>query len=267
MDILKRSMAPITDAAWSIIEGQAKSILSGNLSGRKLVDFQGPKGLDFAAVNLGTLRIGNADAAKGVTWGVREVQPLVEVRISFALDIWDLDNVSRGSLTPDVSAVDAAARKMAAFEETAVYKGFEAGGIKGILPASPNKAVPLPKEAAQLPEAVESAILAVERHGIGGPYALVLGTKTYQMLMVGDEKGYPLRKRIDDMVRGGIHWSPVVEGGVLISRRGGDYMFTSGLDLSIGYHSHTTKKVELFLTESFTFQVIEPAAAVGLQAK
>jgi uncharacterized linocin/CFP29 family protein len=42
---------------------------------------------------------------------------------------------------------------------------------------------------------------------------------------------------------------------------------TVGQDLSIGYCSAGRDDVELYITESFTFQVIEPAAAVELVVK
>ena len=101
--------------------------------------------------------------------------------------------------------------------------------------------------------------------GIGGPYTLVLGTEGHQMLSGGDKQGYPLRKRILDIVHGGIRWSPVIKGGALVSTRGGDYELTVGQDFSIGYLGHEARKVTLYLTESFTFRVIEPAAAVALK--
>jgi uncharacterized linocin/CFP29 family protein len=42
---------------------------------------------------------------------------------------------------------------------------------------------------------------------------------------------------------------------------------TVGQDLSIGYLSHGKESVDLYLTESFTFRVLEPAAAVELRVK
>lgn len=47
--------------------------------------------------------------------------------------------------------------------------------------------------------------------------------------------------------------------------RGGDCVLTVGQDLSIGYVDHGRDTVELYLTESFTFRVLEPAATVFLQ--
>jgi uncharacterized linocin/CFP29 family protein len=46
--------------------------------------------------------------------------------------------------------------------------------------------------------------------------------------------------------------------------RGGDFLFQSGEDLSIGYESHDADAVRLYLEESFSFRVATPEAAVGL---
>jgi uncharacterized linocin/CFP29 family protein len=41
---------------------------------------------------------------------------------------------------------------------------------------------------------------------------------------------------------------------------------TVGQDFAIGYHGHTAAEVNLYITESFTFRVIEPEAVVGFTA-
>ena len=61
-------------------------------------------------------------------------------------------------------------------------------------------------------------------------------------------------------------WAPGVEGAVVLSLRGGDFLFESGQDLSIGYDSHDAEVVELYLEESFSFRVATPEAAVALVA-
>jgi uncharacterized linocin/CFP29 family protein len=50
----------------------------------------------------------------------------------------------------------------------------------------------------------------------------------------------------------------------VVSQRGGDFLFDSGEDLSIGYDSHDAEAVELYLVESFSFRVATPEAAVAL---
>jgi uncharacterized linocin/CFP29 family protein len=51
----------------------------------------------------------------------------------------------------------------------------------------------------------------------------------------------------------------------VLSQRGGDYSFELGNDLSIGYTSHDSTSVRLYLEESFTFNVLEERAAVALK--
>ena len=50
----------------------------------------------------------------------------------------------------------------------------------------------------------------------------------------------------------------------MVSLRGGDFLFDSGQDLSIGYLSHDADSVELYLEESFSFRAVTPEAAGGL---
>ena len=52
---------------------------------------------------------------------------------------------------------------------------------------------------------------------------------------------------------------------VLSNLAPGDYELSVGQDLSIGYAYHLKATVELYLTESFTFRILEPAAAVALR--
>jgi uncharacterized linocin/CFP29 family protein len=55
-----------------------------------------------------------------------------------------------------------------------------------------------------------------------------------------------------------------VDGAVVLSLRGGDFLFAAGEDLSVGYDSHDADEVALYLVESFTFRAVTPEAAVAL---
>lgn len=266
-DILRTQLAPVNDAAWSMIRDEAQRTLRGNLSARKLVDVDGPHGWSYAAVNLGRLRPLDKEPVAGVGAGLREVLPLVEVRVPFTLDLWELDNAERGAEDVDLQAVSTAAERLAAFEEGAVYNGLGDVGIQGLTERSPHKPVPLARTPEALVKAVETAMLTLQEAGIGGPYALVLDTETYPVAMAGDVSGYPVRGRLGELAQGGIHWSPVVNTGTVLSLRGGDFKLTLGQDSSIGYQGHGQGKVDLFFTESLTFRVVEPAAALALRAK
>ncbi len=265
--MLKRSLAPVMDEAWALIDGEAARILKGNLSARSLVDFDGPKGMQAASVNLGSVKPAKPEVVKGVAWGLRQSLPLAEIRVPFALSVADLDQTARGGVTPDLSNVVSAAQRAALFEEKAIYFGLPEGGQAGILSAAAAKPVVAPKDASEFLKAVEAAVYAIERTGIGGPYHLVLGQRLYRMLAVGDNHGYPLYKRVSSILSGGsVRWSPALEGGALLSGRGGDYALTVGQDYAVGYAGTDSDKVSLYITATFAFRVIEPAAAVELKA-
>lgn len=264
VDLLKRSLAPLTQAAWAEIDEAATRVLKAQLSARTLVDFDGPHGWEYGAVNLGRLEL--AKKTDTVPWGIRQVLPLIEVRTGFTLDQMEVDNVSRGCKDADLAALEETARKVALFEETAIYQGFGPARIKGITEAASHKPIQLPDNARQYPQAVAQAIRELSLAAVAGPYALVLGTDAYYTLMQTGEAGYPPRRIIRDMLQGSILRSAVLDGGVVLSTRGGDFELVVGQDLSIGYASHDRDKVELFLTESFTFRVLEPAAAIELKS-
>ena len=103
--------------------------------------------------------------------------------------------------------------------------------------------------------------------GMNGPYALALGIQPFDELDADSEHGYPLRRRVEESLpAGSLIWAPAIRGGaVLLSVRGGDYELTVGQDLSIGYAVHDRTDVELYLTESFTFRVLEAKAAIFLR--
>jgi uncharacterized linocin/CFP29 family protein len=265
MDLLKRNLAPITPEAWKQIDDEAKRVLRLHLAGRKLVDVDGPYGWRHGAVNTGRLEIRH-DGGLGVPWGVREVAPLIELRLPFELSILELDCAARGAVL-DLEPVVKAAEHVAHAEDEAIFNGFKAAGILGIIPASPHAAIAIPPNYAEYPSVVVEATELLRRGGVDGPYGLALGPKCYAGLAQAAEDGYPIRERVARVLDGPIVWAPAVDGAVVLSTRGGDFQLTVGQDLSIGYAAHDKDTVALYLTESFTFRVLERAAAVHLTYK
>lgn len=103
------------------------------------------------------------------------------------------------------------------------------------------------------------------RSGIAGPYALALGGEQYQLVVeTAEHGGYPLLEHLRKILEGPIVWAPGVQGAIVVSTRGGDVLFESGQDLSLGYDGHDGDVVRLYLQESFSFRVATPEAAVVL---
>lgn len=266
MDLLKRGKAPIVDEAWEQIDEEARRVLKLHLAGRKLVDFSGPHGWSFGAVNTGRLKHIEKGPIENVSHAIRDVRPLVELRAPITLPILELDYAGRGATDLDLDPVILASERIARAEDDAIFHGFPDGKIEGIIQASPHTPIDV-RSPQDWPSAVTTAKEVLRMAGVNGPYALAVGNEAYKELVADTQDGYPLRKRLEESItEGSIVWAPALkEGAVLLSTRGGDYELTVGQDFSIGYASHDRQTVELYLTESFTFRVLEDKAAILLR--
>ena len=136
--------------------------------------------------------------------------------------------------------------------------------MRGILESTEHAPIAY-RDARGLPATVVEAKEVLRRAGVDGPYALVLGPRIYDQVFSVAEDGFPIRDRIAPLVDE-IIWAPALDEGALVSKRGGDFELTVGQDLSIGYLRHDEETVELYITESFTFRILETTAAVAIRA-
>jgi uncharacterized linocin/CFP29 family protein len=265
MSHLLREHAPITETGWGLIDDEARERLTPALAARKLVDFQGPRGWEHSATNLGrTTSLAGAPEG-GVDAEQRRVLALVELRASFSLSRAELRDGDRGAEDVDFEPLDKAAHAIATAENRAVFHGWEAAGITGIAQASPHDRIALGEDCATYPRHVARAVEALLSAGIDGPYGLALGPEPYtRVLETSEHGGYPLLEHLRKIIGGPLVWAPGVDGAVVVSQRGGDFLFDVGEDLAIGYESHDASGVELYLLESFAFRVATPDAAVAL---
>jgi uncharacterized linocin/CFP29 family protein len=264
MNDLLRELAPISDAAWEEIEEEAKRTLKFTLAARKVVDFRGPLGWDASAVSLGRTQSADTLPQSGVEARLRRVQPLVELRIPFELSREELEAVGRGARDPDLDAVRDAARNGALAEDRAIFHGYSAGAIEGIIEAASSSTLAISDNYEDYPAVVAEATNKLRSSGVGGPYAIALGPRCYTGLTKTTKGGYPVIEHVRRLLDGPIVWAPGVNGAVVISVRGDDFELVVGQDFSIGYLAHTANAVTLYLRESFTFRVLTSEAAVPL---
>lgn len=263
MNNLHRGLAPISDAAWAQIEEEASRTLKRHLAARRVVDVDGPKGTDFSAVGTGHLKQIRTPG-DGVEATQREVRALVELRVPFELSRQAIDDVERGSNDSDWDPLKEAARKIAFAEDRAVFDGYAAAGIQGIREGSSNPVLTLPASVKHYPSVVAQAVSQLRLAGVNGPYALLLGTAPYTAIGGATDDGYPVLQHIQRLVDDKIIWAPAIEGGLVLSTRGGDFQLDIGQDLSIGYLSHSANAVQLYFQETMTFLMLTSEASVAL---
>lgn len=262
---LLRDQAPLTSGGWALLDEEARERLVAALAARRLVDFSGPHGWEHSATNLGRIEPVADAPCEGVTALRRRVLPLAELRAPFDVSREELRAGDRGAEDIDLAALDVAARNMAVAENTAVFHGWAQAGMEGITEVSPHQPVPRAEDFEDYPSHVAKAVELLLRSGIAGPYGLALGTEDYTAVIESAEHGgYPLFDHLRKILGGPIVWSPGVRGAVVLSQRGGDFLFDCGQDLAVGYDHHDAEAVHLYLEESFSFRVATPEAAVAI---
>ena len=126
----------VSDRAWQAVDDEARTRLVPYLGARKLIDFEGPP----------------AGSTRPPTWGGREPSPRACRKASGPSSggccpssscgrrspspARELEDIDRGAADPDLSDLERAARRIALAENQAVFHGFAAGGIRGIVEAS-----------------------------------------------------------------------------------------------------------------------------------
>jgi uncharacterized linocin/CFP29 family protein len=263
---LLRRHAPISDAGWREIDTEARERLTPALAARKLVDFNGPLGWEHSATNLGRIAEVVGERIEGIEAWQRRVLPLVELRAPFTVSREELRDLDRGAEDVDFEALDAAAHRIAVAENRAVFHGLSAAGVQGIAEVSTHPTISLGEsDFDRYPTHVAQAVEMLLSAGIEGPYGLALGPECYTgVIQTTEHGGYPLLDHLRKIIGGPLVWSPGVSGAVVVSQRGGDFLFESGQDFSVGYDHHDADEVHLYLEESFSFRVATPEAAVAL---
>lgn len=259
-----RHLAPVSDAAWDEIDDEARRSLRHYLSARRLVDMTEPGGWTLASVPTGrTRQVGSR--VDGVTLGVREVLPLVESRCRFQLDRVELEAIDRGDPAADLDPVVTASRRFAESEDVLVFDGNDDAGVVGLASGSPHDALEIGDDYDRYPNTVAAAVDVLRSAGVGGPYGIALGRRCFRGVIESSRGGYPLLEHLRMELGGPVVWSPVMEGAVIVSLRGGDFEIVAGQDVALAYVGHDEATVTLELRGSSTFRNLAPEAAVVLR--
>lgn len=258
MDFLKRELAPITANGWKEIEERAAAVLSKELSARKFIRVTGPLGRDVTSVTTGRMDVKTKDDIK---YGVYKVQPLIESRICFPLSRWELDNIERGAKDVDYTSLDDGVRKAAKFEEEAIFKGLEDGQVDGIYKSSSYEALDFGKTADETLKAIFDGVLKLDAAFAKKPYVLVVSNEKWYYLNTV-VKEYSLPEKLEKILGQKIIVSKSIDGAILLPYDDENIELIIGEDFALGYQNHNESAVELFVTESFTFRVLDPALIV-----
>ena len=191
--------------------------------------------------------------------------PLVELRADFSISLEELRDNDRGAFDADLEPLDRAARQIAIAENVAVFHGWSTAGIGGIAEVAAVELAAARREAPTDTRARSRARSSrCARSGSSGPYGLALGPDEYTAVIeTAEHGGYPLFDHLAKILDGPIVWAPGVKGAVVLSLRGGDFLFGPARTSRSVTATTTPTRVHLYLEESFSFVVATPEAAAA----
>ena len=261
MKFLNRETSPISPAVWSQIDGVFAPMLAQRLKLRSIVGFT-PVPFETDAVPTGNLR--PLPSSGEVDIAVREPLAMVEIRYDFDLPKSVVEAFKRDKPDFDDAVFKKASNRFSAAENSLLLEGVEEAGIEGILKNVPRKPIHA-ENTGGLIDAVASMIAAFGSDFVEGPYKLVLSTATLIKMVAESEGGVSVKSRIENLL--GANFFIVCENIgddkiLALSQRGGDFALYSALDVSLGYTGEKTDSYTLFLTESCTFRILNPEAAL-----
>ncbi len=262
MEWLRRTAAPLSEKVWKAIDDTASAMFKQTVVARRIVDFDGPRGWNHVATQLGTFKPAPTPVSTNkVRFSIPDVMLLTEIRADLTLSWADIDIFERAGPILEARPIEEAARDMALAEDSLAF--FGSSGSPGLLKAHDTPRVALTDWS--VPGRVVADLLAavqkLDSLGVRGPYEAVLSPKHYYCYLRQTSEGgaYPAAKQLGVVIEK-VYNSPVIEGAVLFSTRGGDFLITIGGDFTVGYRWHDNTSVHLFCVETIAPQLLTPAA-------
>ena len=264
MKFLNREEAPLSQEMWAMIDEHMMGLLAKRLKIRSVIDFDETHDFATDAVATGKLRV--LPGVEGVRVGLREPIVMLELRHDFAIPKRTLDAMKRDVKDFDDTPLRAAANAFATAENGMILDGIDEAASPGLLASLTQKTLQA-AGAKELMVAAARSLGMFNNEFVDGPFKILVSSATFAKLVTEAEGGETMKQKLDNIFgAGAIVVTDAVgdDKAMVISQRGGDFIFYSGLDVQIGYDSQSEDALNFFLIESGAFRVINPEAAVRI---
>lgn len=257
---LAREDSPFGPEIWEILDTAMKQAAESLLTGRRLLDVEGPLGLGLKSVPM-------EDAETGAGIITSQVLPVVYIHKSFELGTRDLANYERDPIGLNTGPVSEIASECARLEDDLVFYG--ADNVPGLMTVDGSNSMNMLAwdEVGAAAKGIIEAITRLDEAGFHGPYSLALAPERYNLLF----RLYPQGKQselehIKTMVTDGIFKTPSLKaGGLLLASKVQCASIVLGQDMSIGFIGPAGAKQEFTISESLTLRIRQPEAICVLK--
>jgi uncharacterized linocin/CFP29 family protein len=257
---LGREDAPIAVETFNLLDTCMVDVAKSQLTGRKLIDIEGPFGFGTKGIPLGDYELGKGVMASGYL-------PLTQIKSGFCINRRDLASFEKGTPYLDTKPLVAATLDVARMEDQVIFEGMN--GCTGLMNADGTNNLGLSKwdKVGSAADQVISAVTKLDEAGFHGPYCMALAPSLYNLLM----RRYPQGEgteldHISGIVTGGVVKAPaLVKGGILMASGTGYASIIIGQDMCIGYLGPSGDTLDFYVTESLALLIREPSAICVLK--
>jgi uncharacterized linocin/CFP29 family protein len=257
---LAREDAPFGSEVWEKLDAAMIAVAKQQLSGRRLLEIEGPYGLGLKSIPL-------SDATTDDGFTVSQALPVAWIERGFEMGVRDLANYERDHLSLNLAPLREAALACAKLEDKLIFDGTE--GVPGLLTVDGAHDFELSAwdEVGVAGNDIIKAITMLDDAGFHGPYTLALAPKRYNLLLRLYERGNRSElEHVKMLVTDGVVKAPALEEGGVLMASGRQYAsIVFGQDLSLGLIGPAGDQVEFFISESLVSRIRVPGAICRLQ--
>ena len=251
---LGREDAPVGPETWKALDSTMAEAAKGVLTGRRMLDLEGPYGLGLKAVPLQDVRAENGIITSNSV-------PLSLIYKTFSMSKRDLAAAEKDGMPINTAAVARAALDAAGLEESLIFEGMS--GVSGLLNSKGGSELKLSSWEA-MGKAVGDAIAAItllDKAGFHGPYTLALAPERYNHLFRRYPQGGTELEYLQALVTDGIFKAPALESGGILMASGRQYAsIVLGQDMTLGYNGPVGENLEFSVSESLALLIRDPRA-------
>ena len=256
---LNREDAPIGSATWDFLSEQMVEIARTQLSGRRLLDVEGPYGL-----GLKTVPLGEEEVSEGVS--VSRSLPLAYLVRTFTLSTRDLASYEAETVNLDTNPLFEATQQECSLEDQTIF--FGSGELPGLTSAKGihHRKLSAWDAVGQALEDLVQAVTLLDGAGYHGPYRLALAPQRYNLLFrIYPQAPITELEHLQQLVSGGIVKAPALQKGGVLLNAGAQYAaLILGQDMQLGFIGPSEDKLEFSVSESLALLVRQPKSVCVL---
>lgn len=237
------------------------------LSGRRLLDIEGPYGLALKSVPMPDVSVGEVEV--NLAAGGMLLVPLIET--TFTIGTRDLATFESTGFALDTQSIAMAAMRAASAEDKLIFEGNDELGVPGLLRAKGVQSVDIGnwEEVGTAANDVIKALNTLDAAGFHGPYLLALSPDLHNMLFRLYPQGYQVEmQHIESIVGSKVIKAPGIEkGGVLLASGKQFASIIIGQDMITGFVGPENGEYVFSITESLVPRIRVPASVCVLKSQ